>query len=102
MKITGENPFVKLEAYVKNIKYKRKTDASTKKTSEEVFGEDNVVLSPRAKEIQEAKKVLNSLPDIREEKVARIKQQIDKGTYQVEGEKIAARMIKESLLNELL
>ena len=64
--------------------------------------EDKVVLSQEAKKIQEAKKLMDSIPDIREEKVAKIKAQIENGTYQVEEKKLAAKMIKESLLNELL
>lgn len=64
--------------------------------------EDKVILSQEAKKIQEAKKLMDSIPDIREEKVAKIKAQIENGTYQVEEKKLAAKMIKESLLNELL
>ncbi len=64
--------------------------------------EDKVILSLEAKKIQEAKKLMDSIPDIREEKVAKIKAQIENGTYQVEDKKLASKMIKESLLNELL
>ncbi len=64
--------------------------------------EDKVILSQEGKKIQEAKKLMDSIPDIREEKVAKIKAQIENGTYQVEEKKLAAKMIKESLLNELL
>jgi len=66
------------------------------------MAEDKVVLSQEAKKIQEAKKLMDSIPDIREEKVAEIKAQIEDGTYQVEEKKLAAKIIKESLLNELL
>ena len=61
-----------------------------------------VILSQEGKKIQEAKKLMDSIPDIREEKVAKIKAQIENGTYQVEEKKLAAKMIQESLLNELL
>ena len=64
--------------------------------------EGKVILSQEEKKIQEAKKLMDSIPDIREEKVAKIKAQIENGTYQVEEKKLAAKMIKESLLNELL
>ncbi|MFH1935491.1 MAG: flagellar biosynthesis anti-sigma factor FlgM [Pseudomonadota bacterium] len=64
--------------------------------------EDKVILSHDRKKIQEAKKLMDSIPDIREEKVAKIKAQIENGTYQVEEKKLAAKIIKESLLNELL
>ncbi len=64
--------------------------------------EDKVILSQEGKKIQDAKKLMDSIPDIREEKVAKIKAQIENGTYQVEEKKLASKMIKESLLNELL
>jgi flagellar biosynthesis anti-sigma factor FlgM len=65
-----------------------------------VFEEDKVVLSPKAREVREAKKVLSMLPDIREEEVARIKKEIKEGTYKIEGKKLAAKMIRESLLKD--
>jgi len=64
--------------------------------------EGKVILSQEEKKIQEAKKLMDSIPDIREEKVAKIKAQIENGTYQVEEKKLAAKIIRESLLNELL
>lgn len=100
MKITGENPLIKLGAYSKNVQDKNKLDASKKQESQGVLKDDEVTLSPRAKEIQSTKKLLDSVADIREEKVKEIKKQIENGTYQVDEKKIAAEMIKESLLNE--
>ena len=102
MKITGENPFLKLEAYVRNIKEKREIDATPHEPPKEVVGEDKVVLSPKAREIQEAKRLLDSMPEIREEKVARLKEQIEKGIYRIEEEKIAEKMMMESLLADTL
>jgi len=61
-----------------------------------------VVLYSKAKEIRELAKVIKDLPDIREEKVAELKKQIDQGTYKVDGEKIAFKMIKEFILDEIL
>jgi len=107
MKVSGENPFVKLESYLKHINNKDevKTDKVGEQRSSEsgnnILNEDKVVLSPRAKEIQEAKTNLSKLPEIQAEKVARIKKNIEEGTYQVDGNKIAAKMIKESLLNKI-
>ena len=102
MKITGNNPFVNLEVRLKNIRDGQKVDASAKQLSEQPMSEDKVVLSPQAKKIQEARKLLNSVPDIRGEKVAGIKAQIGDGTYHVEEKKLAEKIIKESLLNEIL
>ena len=99
MKITEKDNSVNLDAYIKNVKDKRKIDVS-KQTSKDVLEEDKVVLSPKAREVQEAKKVLSILPDIREEEVARIKKEIKEGTYKIEGKKLAAKMIRESLLKD--
>jgi negative regulator of flagellin synthesis FlgM len=99
MKITEKNNSVNLDAYIKNVKDKKKI-SSSKQDSKDVFLEDKVVLSPKAREVQEAKKVLDTLPDIRKEEIARIKNEIREGTYKIEGKKLAAKMIKESLLKD--
>ena len=102
MKITGKNPYVNLNAYTKNVKDKEKIDAPLKKTPKEVSGGDKVVLSPEAIKIQEAKELMGSIPDIREEKVAQIKAQIENGTYRIKEKELATKMVRESLLNEML
>ncbi|NTW07812.1 MAG: flagellar biosynthesis anti-sigma factor FlgM, partial [Syntrophaceae bacterium] len=38
-------------------------------------------------------------PDIREEKIQEIKKQIDNGEYNVSGEKIAGKMVGESIVD---
>jgi negative regulator of flagellin synthesis FlgM len=102
MEIIGKNTSVNLEHYVRNIKDKRKSDAQTGKSPDEIPNDDRVVLSSKAREIQEAKKLMSSVSDIREEKVAQIRKQIQEGTYEINEEKIAGKMLKEALLNELL
>ncbi len=64
--------------------------------------QDRVLLSPAAKEIQAAKSLLQDIPDIRSEKVSEIKFQISQGTYSISSDKIAHRLIGESMLNALL
>ena len=60
---------------------------------------DAVSLSPQVRELQSARESLAAMPEIREEKVAAIRAQIEAGTYVVDGEKIAGRMIEEALVN---
>ena len=62
---------------------------------------DKVVLSPRAREIQDARQQVESLPDVRKDKVHRIRRQIAAGTYSVNGDEIAFKMIKESVFNQM-
>jgi len=61
--------------------------------------EEKVDLSTMAKDIQQAKIALSELPDVREEKVQEIKSQVEKGTYNVSGEKIAGKMVGESIID---
>ena len=102
MEITVKNSPINIEEYIKAIKENKRTPSASGKAPTDVLQEDKVVLSPKAKELLEAKKLLSSVADIRKEKVALIKQQLENGTYQIDGEKIAVRMIKESLLDELI
>lgn len=62
---------------------------------------DRVELSPQAREIQAALKAVREMDDVDQEKVARIKAQIKAGTYKVDAGKIAARMIDESLMDDV-
>ena len=102
MKITDNNSSLNIRNYVSNVKDNKKIDDLAKQGSPQGTKEDKVVLSPKAKEVQEATKMIKELPDIREEKVAKLKEQVDQGTYRIDGKKIAFKMLKESILDELL
>jgi negative regulator of flagellin synthesis FlgM len=102
MKIAGDHRLANLDAYIKNARDREKTHSFSGTGSGDSISKDEVVLSPEAKQIQKAKELIDSLPDIREEKVAEIRARIEAGEYQIDGEKIASKMIEESLLNELI
>ena len=98
--IAGSKPFSGLNAYVKNVgKERNGPQGSSNEAPKEVLSEDMVALSPEAKRIQEAKKSLDALPDVREEKVAEVKGQVDAGTYGVSGKEIAFKMIREAVFD---
>jgi len=61
--------------------------------------EGKVNLSTEAGDIQQLRDAINQFSDIREDKVCRLKDQVDKGTYSVSGQKIAEKMVSESLLD---
>jgi negative regulator of flagellin synthesis FlgM len=91
-----------IKAYTSQTPRLRKNDEASGNKSTSDSCEDRVLLSPMAKEIQMAKSQLQEIPDVRIEKVAEIKNQIAQGTYPVSSEKIAHRLMGESLINELL
>lgn len=70
----------------KNIK-----SSSTART----YGSDKCEISQFGKDYQIAKKALGEIPDVREDKVAEIKNAIDEGTYNVSAEDFAAKLAEK-------
>ncbi|MFO7985601.1 MAG: flagellar biosynthesis anti-sigma factor FlgM [Desulfatiglandaceae bacterium] len=101
MKIFGDNRLANLDAYLKGIRDKNRADASSSKGSGDAGSTDKVELSPEAKQIQKAKKLVDALPDIRKEKVEEIKSRIKAGAYEVDSEKVASKMMEESLIHDM-
>jgi negative regulator of flagellin synthesis FlgM len=52
-----------------------------------------VSLSPRAQEVQLAKKTVESTPDVRQDKVQEISDKIKEGNYEIDAEKTAEKMV---------
>lgn len=101
MEITPKDS-VNIEAYVNQVQDKDKVDATSEQPEKQQTKADTVVLSDTAKKIQEAQTQLEAIPDVREDKVAQLKEQIEKGTYEIDEEKIADKMLKDSLFNDLI
>ncbi|MHB8994044.1 MAG: flagellar biosynthesis anti-sigma factor FlgM [Armatimonadota bacterium] len=56
-------------------------------------GADQVLLSQQATEVQGAYQALAQTPEVRSELVAQLKAQVQAGTYQVDAEKIAEKLV---------
>ena len=99
MKIDDSNVHINFEAYAQ----KTRDFASAQEQSPPVHGDaaqvDKVVLSPKAREIQEAHKQLHEIPDTDETKVAQIRLQLETGAYKIDGSQIAERMMRDMALN---
>lgn len=55
---------------------------------------DKMQISDKAKDIIQSKKELKNRPEVRAEKVAALKESIQNGNYNVDSEKIAAKILK--------
>ena len=98
MEIDG-NQGIGIDAYVNQVQDKNKVGTPDSKPEKTAMKTDTVVISDAAKRVHEARKQLDALPDVRADKVSQLKSQIQNGTYEINADKIAAKMIKESLLN---
>ena len=101
MEING-NQGIGIDAYVNQVQDKDKVGTPDNKPEKTAVKSDTVVISDAAKRIQEARRQLGEIPDVREDKVSQLRSQIQNGTYEINADKIAGKMIKEGLLNDAL
>jgi negative regulator of flagellin synthesis FlgM len=62
---------------------------------------DTVELSADVSTVETARKIIAETPDIREDKVEALRQQIQNGTYRPSAEDIADKILAESRLSKL-
>ena len=60
---------------------------------------ERVDLSATAKDIRQIRQILDRIPEVREDRVQELKRQIDNGTYAVRPDKIAEKLVGESLID---
>jgi len=75
-------------------KSRDKTSTDTSNSSAAARSEDTVSLSAESNQVQQLQQQLESLPEIDSQKVESIKQEIAKGNYPLDAERIAENLIK--------
>ena len=100
MEIPSKDLRVKGKTIQDRIKVGDKT-VSTKSQSgtSSTGGAEHIAISSKAKDIQKATEVANAAPDIRIEKVDRIKEQIANGNYSISSEQLAEKIL-ENIITE--
>ena len=83
---------------------KVKGKASEKKSGEAAATSkpDKVSLSGAAKELYKLKEMVNSMPDVRADKVEALKNSIASGSYTVKGNDVAGKLITSSIVDSLI
>jgi flagellar biosynthesis anti-sigma factor FlgM len=90
MRISSNNPAYVSQLYQINQVQAEQADV---KATEKTTGNDSVQLSDQAKAIHDLMNEYKNLPDIRDEKVAQIKESITNNTYNVTAQQLAAKML---------
>lgn len=72
--------------------YKTNGVLSSKKVNK-LASRDEVALSDTAKDFQTVYKALANVPDVREDKVNTIKEQLESGTYNVKASEVVEKML---------
>lgn len=64
-------------------------------------GQDTIVdLSPALKETQAIRKIISSEPDVREDKVSKLKERIESGRYKIDNEAVADKLV-DAFMDEI-
>ena len=71
-----------------------KTSAEQQATGVE---SDNVTLSKKSKDVSEMTLTLKSMPDVRDDKIADLKERIANGTYNISAKDVAAKIVNTAL-----
>ncbi len=74
--------------------YKKQMDAKDIKKTNLISKSDKINISSKGKDFQVAMNALKKVPDVRQEKVDEIKNQIKSGTYNVDSGKIVEKIFE--------
>ncbi len=92
---------MRIDAYnAVNQVYQTTTQSKKVTSSQKSSRDDKVEISQAGKDIAVAKKAVVEASDVREDKIQKIKEQIDAGTYAVSAEDVAEKMLG-SIFGEL-
>jgi len=64
--------------------------------------QDQVLVSEQAKEIGRLQAEVSKLPDVRTDRVGDVKNAINNGTYNVTGEAVAGKVLKEAVIDSII
>ncbi len=91
MEINGVNP----QQLQKMYRQEREELLSESEASQERASGDRMEISDEARQIHELAVQMEETPEIRQERVAELQQQVESGSYDIEPEQIAESMIEE-------
>lgn len=101
MKITNTNQPNALETIIKSLENKpAKSSVAEQKGQQDIS--DKVELSAKKQEIQKLVEKTKAMPEVRLDKVEKIKEAIKSETYNVKGELVAKSILKSNILDEIL
>jgi negative regulator of flagellin synthesis FlgM len=96
MKINGNIPIDDNKTNDKIGEIRKNQDTDNKDNANKTDdSKDKISLSGKAKEINELKRLISEMPDIRADRVDALRKAIDAGDYNVDAKKIAQKMLEE-------
>lgn len=100
MKIEMSQSFLQIGPSARSVQEIHGAEEDRNATGAAPLSGDTIVLSSRARRLIGAREAYDALPDVRDDKVAQLREQVANGTYQVNSKKVAWKMLQQSLLAE--
>ena len=97
MKISDNSVNVAQQAYAREAEATKPPEQLNTETQKIDAPTDKVSLSANARDIQVAKNAVAATPEVREEVVQDVKKDVEAGTYQVDSEKIADKIVGSNI-----
>ncbi len=93
----------RIETIGPNIQATEKTrERSGGERGDEVLTKDQVTISERAKDIGRLQVDVSKVPEIRSDRVQELQNAINAGTYNIRGEAVAGKFIREAIIDTLI
>ena len=103
MKISDDKSTQDLTNYIRKTLDQRKViHLEANNFRNKSISEERVELSRKASDINRIREIVQKTPDIRGERVALLREKIASGNYNVSGQEIADKMLREHLLEDTL
>lgn len=103
MKISDDRTTQDIINHIKQVpNYKKVKPLDVKNHKNERLSEERVELSKKAIDLNKIRGVIQKTPDVREEKVNLLREKIASGNYNISGQEITDKMLKEFLLEDAL
>lgn len=84
--------FMKINKTDRALQIYNSTNQNRMVKNKTIFGKDEIKISEKAAEIQFAINKLKEVPELRMDKINKLKEEIKSGNYKVEGKKIVEKM----------
>lgn len=101
MKIPEKNPSLLLEKALLGKTTPKKTSDAPGQEAGRSSSADSVEISEKARHIQHLNALAASGPEVRADRVAEVQQKIEAGTYTVDGKRIAEKLIRSAVQDEV-
>jgi negative regulator of flagellin synthesis FlgM len=100
MEMKGTNPLTGLNNNVQRIEASQQA-GRTQQSGGDNSSSDQLLLSVQNQEVSHLVETAQSIPDVRESRVAQIRGEIESGNYHIKAEEIAEKIIEGNLIDEI-